>query len=552
MDSVASDKTFFGHPRGLATLFFTEMWERFSYYGMRALLILFMTDTVRGGLGWNVEDSSAVYGLYTFSVYFLALPGGWIADRLIGKKSAVFWGGVVIALGHYALAIPSEPTFFIGLSLVAVGTGLLKPNVSAVVGDLYGDDGARRDAGFSIFYMGINLGAILGPTLCSFAGEHVSWHLGFGLAGIGMTLAVVQYVLGKKYLASAGDLSTEAAANRDQAKRMFAVGLVGAAALAAFIWWLFGTGMVTLIQFSDWTGIILLVMVAFYFGYTLLFACHTALERRHVGAIFFLFLGAALFWSGFEQAGSSMNLFAEDFTNRTLVRGISWLDPIPTGWLQNVNPLFIVILAPLVGSLWVKLGRYNPSVGLKFAMGLMLLGVGFLVLAWGSQYIDEGRVGMQWLVVTYFFHTLGELCLSPVGLSFTTKLSPDRLVSQMMGIWFVGAAMGNLIAGRVAGFLANMPPAELFRTVARLSIGAGFLFVLLWPLIKWLSQRRRIAARHIRSHDFLLSPGKRGLRPNEGSTQIRTQTTSTLTRRRLTSGCPAATSAKIRRRPLCG
>ena len=488
MDSASSDKTFFGHPRGLATLFFTEMWERFSYYGMRALLILFMTDTTRGGMGWNVEDSSAIYGLYTFSVYFLALPGGWIADRLIGKKKAILWGGIVIALGHFTLAVPSEFTYFAGLGLVALGTGLLKPNVSAVVGDLYDSKGARRDAGFSIFYMGINIGAVLGPTLCSLAGEQVSWHLGFGLAGVGMTLAVIQYVLGQKYLVSAGEVSPEAVANLGVAKRMFVFGLVAVALLGAFVWWLSYTGFVTLIQFADWTGMILLVMVLLYFAYTLIFACHTLLERKHVGAIFFLFLGAALFWSGFEQAGSSMSLFADEFTNRTVVQGISWLDPIPTGWLQNVNPLFIVILAPVVGALWVRLGARNPSVGLKFAMGLILLGVGFFVLAWGARYTNTSKVGMQWLVVTYFFHTVGELCLSPVGLSFTTKLAPDRLVSQMMGIWFVGAAMGNLIAGRVAGFLENMPPDTLFRTVAMFSIGFGLVFVLLWPLIKWLAE----------------------------------------------------------------
>jgi POT family proton-dependent oligopeptide transporter len=486
---VTSKSTFFGHPRGLATLFFTEMWERFSYYGMRALLILFMTDTTRGGMGWGVEHSSAIYGLYTFSVYVLSLPGGWIADRLIGKKKAVLWGGIVIALGHYTLAVPSVFTYFAGLALVALGTGLLKPNVSAVVGDLYGDqEDARRDAGFSIFYMGINIGAVLGPTLCSLAGEQVSWHLGFGLAGVGMTLAVVQYVLGQKHLASAGDLTPAAVSQRDEAKRTLIGAFVGVAILAALIGWLFHSGRVTLIQFADWTGFILLALVVVYFLYTLIVICDSTLERRRVGAIFFLFVGAALFWSGFEQAGSSMNLFAEEFTNRTVVQGVAWLDPIPTGWLQNINPVFIIVLAPVFGSLWVKLGARNPSVGLKFALGLILLAAGFFVLAWGARYTDSGKVGMQWLVVTYFFHTVGELCLSPVGLSYTTKLAPERIVSQMMGIWFVGAAIGNLIAGRVAGFLENMPPATLFSAVATYAFISGLVFVALWPLIKWLAQ----------------------------------------------------------------
>ena len=485
---MTQDTRFFGHPRGLATLFFTEMWERFSYYGMRALLILFMTDVTRGGMAWGIERSSAIYGLYTFGVYFLALPGGWIADRLIGKKKAVLWGGVTIALGHFTLAIPSLGTYFGGLALVAIGTGLLKPNVSAIVGDLYEAKDARRDAGFSLFYMGINIGAILGPSICSLLGENVSWHLGFGVAGVGMTLAVIQYVLGQKYLERAGELTEAAVEKYDQAKRMLLFGLVGVALLGLFVWWLFASDKVGLVGFASWTGIILLGVVLLYFAYTLTFACHTALERRHVGAIFFLFLGAALFWSGFEQAGSSMNLFAEEHTNRTLVEGVSLLDPIPTGWLQNVNPFFIVVFAPIIGVLWVKLGSRNPSVGLKFALGLILLGVGFLVLAWGSQYVGDGPVGMQWLVVTYFFHTIGELCLSPVGLSFTTKLAPDRLVSQMMGIWFVGAAIGNLIAGLVAGSLEDLPPDTLFRTVALIAIGSGLFFVLLWPLIKWLAR----------------------------------------------------------------
>jgi POT family proton-dependent oligopeptide transporter len=488
-NSNGSGKTFFGHPRGLATLFFTEMWERFSYYGMRALLILFMTDTTRGGMGWGVEHSSAIYGLYTFSVYVLSLPGGWIADRLIGKKKAVLWGGIIIALGHYTLAVPSVTTYFAGLALVALGTGLLKPNVSAVVGDLYDDqEDARRDAAFSIFYMGINIGAVLGPTLCSLAGEHVSWHLGFGLAGVGMTAAVVQYVLGQKHLGAAGDLTSAALAKRDEAHRILIGALVATALLGALVWWLFRTGRVTLVQFADWTGVILLALVVAYFLFTLIVTCESTLERRRVGAIFFLFVGAALFWSGFEQAGSSMNLFAEEFTDRTVIQGVRWLDPIPAGWLQNVNPVFIILLAPVFGSLWVKLGSRNPSVGLKFAMGLMLLGVGFLVLAWGARYTDAGRVGMQWLVVTYFFHTVGELCLSPVGLSYTTKLAPERIVSQMMGIWFVGAAIGNLIAGRVAGFLEDMPPATLFRSVAIYAIASGLVFLMLWPLIKWLAK----------------------------------------------------------------
>jgi POT family proton-dependent oligopeptide transporter len=481
----AGQKQFFGHPRGLSTLFFTEMWERFSYYGMRALLVLFMTDATRGGMAWGTQDASAIYGLYTFGVYVLALPGGWLADRLIGKKNAVLWGGIVIALGHYVLAIPAVPTYFVGLALVAIGTGFLKPNVSAIVGDLYPEGGARRDAGFSIFYMGINIGAILGPTICSYLGENISWHLGFGAAGVGMTAAVVQYVMGQKYLAGIGEVTEEAAKSKGQAKKILIGGLVGLAAIGLSLYGLNTSGILpfSLVQFVASVGVILAALALVYFLFTIAFSCHTPTERKHVFLIMLLFIGAALFWSGFEQAGSSMNLFAEDHTNR-MVGSFE----VPTGWLQNINPLFIVLLAPVVGMLWVKMGSRNPSVGWKFAMGMVLLGSGFFVLAWGSQFIADGKLSPGWLVVTYFFHTIGELCLSPVGLSYTTKLAPKRLVSQMMGMWFVGAAIGNLIAGLVAGFMENMSPSELFRTVAMIMVGSGVVFALLAPLMKRLAK----------------------------------------------------------------
>jgi POT family proton-dependent oligopeptide transporter len=478
---MSADKQFFGHPRGLATLFFTEMWERFSYYGMRALLILFMTDATRGGMAWGVEKSSAIYGLYTFGVYVLALPGGWIADRLIGKKHAVLAGGIVIALGHFVLAIPSESTYFLGLALVAIGTGLLKPNVSAIVGDLYPEGGSRRDAGFSIFYMGINLGAIGGPLICSWLGERVSWHLGFAAAGIGMSCALVQYVLGQKYLKGAGDLTEEAKSKTDSAKKFLIGGFVVAGIVALGIYVM--RGSFTLVEFAKATGVILLILAVLYFAYMIAFACRTTVERKRVFLIFLLFIGAALFWSGFEQAGSSMNLFAADHTNRMI-----GTFEVPTGWLQNVNPAFIVIFAPIMGAMWVAMGRRNPSVGVKFGMGMLLLASGFFVLAWGSQFIEAGRVSPGWLVVTYFFHTIGELCLSPVGLSYTTKLSPHRFVSQMMGMWFVGAAIGNLIAGLIAGYLENMDPVTLFRTVAMIILGSGFVFLLISPLMKYLAK----------------------------------------------------------------
>ena len=483
------DSQVFGHPRGLMTLFFTELWERFSYYGMRAFLILYMTDVASGGLGMGTEISGAIYGLYTFGVYALALPGGWIADRVIGQRQAVLIGGVIIALGHFTLAAPIVLpgsdfwSFYLGLLFVVIGTGLLKPNVSAIVGDLYvGDTPERRDAGFSIYYMGINIGAFLGPLVCSYFAEKVDWHLGFSLAGIGMVFGLIQYVRGTPALRGAGELNEEALARVDEGRRQLILGLVASAIFCAVLYALVATGTVTMtvVGFAQVTGLIVVVVAALYFGGIIAFACKDKVERHRIFVIFLLFIGAAMFWSGFEQAGSSMNIFTRDLTDRVI---FGW--EVPTGWLQSVNPIFIILLAPVMGMLWVRLGERNPSIPVKFGMGLALLGVGFLVLAWGSLYVPEGAVddpalgvAMTWLVVTYFFHTVGELALSPVGLSSVTKLSPHRLVGQMMGTWFMGAALGNLVAGLVAGRIETLPAEQLFTVVASIVIGSGLLFLL--------------------------------------------------------------------------
>jgi len=474
--SGAATTGFFGHPMGLATLFFTEFWERFSYYGMRALLVLFMTDTVRGGMGMGTQQASAIYGLYTFGVYALALPGGWMADKMLGQRRAVLVGGIIIALGHYTMAIPTDMTFYLGMFLIVVGTGLLKPNVSSVVGDLYPEGGARRDAGFSIFYMGINFGALLGPLICGYLGEQVNWHYGFGAAGIGMTAGLIQYVIGAKHMGEAGHLKGDAARpeNVKRATGQFLWGLAGVVVLTGAIVGLSSSEILplTLVGFAQSTGVIVLLLAIVFFLYVGLVACKDSTERSRIGLIFLLFLGAAMFWSGFEQAGSSMNLFAEDYTDRVI---LGW--EMPTTFLQSVNPFFIIVMAPVMGMLWVKLGARNPSIPVKFGMGLVLLGAGFFVLAWGAQFIEAGKVSPMWLVTTYFLHTVGELCLSPIGLSSITKLAPQRLVSQMMGTWFVGAALGNLIAGLVAGFIEDMPQDQLFSTVAMIVIGSGLFFL---------------------------------------------------------------------------
>jgi proton-dependent oligopeptide transporter, POT family len=485
-----SDQQWFGHPRGLSTLFFTEMWERFSYYGMRALLMLFMTATIAGanpGLEMPVERAAAIYGLYTSLVYLLSLPGGWVADKLWGQKKAVFVGGSIIAAGHFSMAIPLMATFYLGLVLIVVGTGLLKPNVSTIVGDLYPEGGARRDAGFSIFYMGINIGAFLGPTLCGLVGEGYNWHWGFSLAGFGMVLGLIQYKLGEKYLRGAGDLtSDETPEQRSRLARNFYLIVAGIVGIVVVGGLLARAGIIgiTLTGFAQGLGYAIIALAIFYFVYLIGFAGYDTDQKKKLVVIFWLFILAALFWSGFEQAGSSMNIFAFDLTDRNIG---GW--EMPASWLQNINPLFIIILAPVFGWLWTTLARLNanPSIPMKFALGLLGLGAGFFVLAWGAANATiDNKVTPAWLIVTYFLHTVGELSLSPVGLSSITKLAPRDRVGQMMGIWFVGAALGNLFAGLVAGRLATLEPSALFWNVALFSAGSGVVALLAAPFIRKL------------------------------------------------------------------
>lgn len=605
---ASTKRDFYGHPRGLATLFFTEFWERFSYYGMRALLVLFMAAAVTGdnpGLGFSDGRATAIYGLYTFFVYVLALPGGWIADKLWGQKKSVFVGGCIIALGHFTMGgplvgLPDEPSFFMGLFLIVVGTGLLKPNVSSMVGELYPEGGAQRDAGFSIFYMGINFGAILGPTLCGILGEGYNWHWGFSLAGFGMLLGLISYKVGESNLGDAGELkvndSKETLSRRSRYfwittavctsiivlfSYLMNVGVIGisleqlaqtlgtSVALIAVIFFAY------LINDPKWIGGVILLAAAGYFisslywGYTLFSyqigigitviafliintvrmftpSLNISLEKKRLFVIFWLFILAALFWSGFEQAGSSLNLFAERETDRTFgpyglisqigaflpallialplgfvswrifkrndlwwvgkagVAGISLLLvgftyyvsiqlvtawEMPASMLQNINPLFIVILAPVFGWLWTWLATKdaNPSIPVKFGLGLLGLAAGFFVISWGAANADGANsVSPSWLIVTYFLHTCGELCLSPVGLSSMTKLAPERLVSQMMGVWFVAAALGNLFAGLMAGQLETLEPTGLFWSVALMVGGGGIVALLASPFVKRL------------------------------------------------------------------
>jgi len=431
MNPQASSKQWFGHPRGLATLFFTEMWERYSYYGMRALLILYMTSlAANAGLGFTTEKAAAIYGWYTFLVYAVGIPGGFVADRWLGHYRAVFIGGIIIAMGHFSLALHGLVPFYTGLSLIVLGTGLLKPNIATMVGLLYHQGDARRDGGFSIYYMGINIGAAVAPLVCGTLGQKVGWHWGFAAAGVGMVLGLVQLYFGRNGL----PLVRTAAAN----PAVFA-----------------STG-----QTSPAAGKL------------------SVAEWKRLGVIGALFVFAVLFWAAFEQAGSSLNLFADRYTRLTVFGR-----ELPSSWFQSLNPTYILLLAPVLSWLWVFLGPREPTSPAKFAYGLVLVGLGFLLLVPASAYAQSGgggtRVSPLWLVFAYLFHTIGELCLSPVGLSMVTKLAPVRLVGSIMGLWYLTNAFGNKFAGVIAGYFERLPLPQLFGAVAAVAVGFGLLLTLL-------------------------------------------------------------------------
>ena len=482
------------HPRGLYTLFFTEMWERFSYYGMRALLVLFMTTAItEGGLGFNDVTATAVYGLYTAAVYVAALPGGWIADRLLGAQRAVWYGGIVIMIGHFILAIPALPTFYLGLMFVVLGTGLLKPNISAIVGELYTDRGSALVAGYTIFYMGINLGAMIGPLICSTLGEsdRFGWHYGFAAAGVGMLIGLIQFRLTRHHLGDAARfpdyLRPDGSSKSPPRYGWLLVGIgVG---LVAFTTVMGLTGVITIdaLSLAKVSTYIIAAIAALYFVAVYAFGELSLNEKKCVAVIIILVIAEAVFWSGFEQAGSSLNLFAQRYTDRMMF-GFE----IPAGWFQSLNPMFILIFAPFFAALWVHLGRRNldPSIPAKFGLGLIQLGLGFLVMFVASKFVVSGdSVLPTWLFFTYLLHTTGELCLSPVGLSSISKLAPKRFVSQMMGIWFLGSALGNIIAGLVAGrfnpeSLHDMP--NLYLQIISIAVFAGVLLLLFTKPIKKL------------------------------------------------------------------
>ncbi len=484
-------RTWLGHPLGLTTLFCTEMWERFTFYGMRALLVLFLVSAVgSGGFGIDDRTATAIYGLYNAGVYLAALPGGCIADRLIGAQRAVTAGGILIALGNSLLALSGTQTgFYLGLLVIVGGVGLLKPNVSAIVGGLYPEGGARLDAGFTVFYMGINLGATIGPFVTGKAQEWFGPRAGFGAAALFMALGVLQFHLSRGTLGGAGAYHAPRGPARGVALarwRILGLGLGAVIVLAAAV----ARGLIPInpVGLARTTTTLILAMACGYFLYYFTAAGLDRQERRRGVVIVVLFLGCALFFSGFEQAGSSLSLFAERYTERRLAGGFI----IPSAWFQSLNPAFIILFAPAFAWLWVALARrhLNPSAPAKFALGVMLMGSGFLVMAAAASIVASGsKVLPTWLVATYLLHTFGELCLSPVGLSYFTKLAPRRFVGQMMGMWFLAISLGNLLAGLIAGeFDANhvaAMPAQYLHIVF-FSVGLGAVLLALSRPVKAL------------------------------------------------------------------
>jgi POT family proton-dependent oligopeptide transporter len=478
--SHPSDRAFFGHPRGLSTLFFTEMWERFSYYGMRALLILFMTAPLAtGGLGFDAATAGAIYALYTSGVYMMTLPGGWMADKVIGPQRAVLIGGILIASGHFSMAVPGLTTFYVGLLLIVIGTGLLKGNVSVIVGRLYSQGDPRRDSGYSIFYMGINTGAFIAPFVCGYLGQRVNWHLGFAAAGVGMVLGLIQYSLGRKYLGDAGAQPADPGSpellseQKKKAAQRIALGVVVLIAFGLGVY--SGLIPVTATQIANAAGYVLLGLTVAFFGWVFLSGGWTRVERNHLIVIGVLFLGYAIFSAVFEQAGSTLNLFADRNTDNRVV-GYEF----PSSWWQAANPIFVIMFAPLFAWLWIRLARtgVEPGAPFKFANGLILVGLGFLVLVPAAAASESGsRVGPLWLLITYVLHTWGELVLSPVGLSAMSKLAPLRIGGLVMGVWFLGTSVGNYAGGRIAGFYESFSLPMLFGVVAAFAIAFGVLLM---------------------------------------------------------------------------
>jgi len=476
---------FAGHPHGLATLFFTELWERFSYYGMRALLALFVvTPIAAGGLGLTTIDAARIYGNYTMSVYMLSIPGGFIADRYLGAHRSVLIGGAIIACGHYTLAIPSLVAFYAGLALVALGTGLFKPNISAMVGALYPAGDERRDAGFSIFYMGINIGGLIAPLVTGFLAQTnifkawlsswgfdpaLSWHWGFGAAGVGMTLGLIVYLWQGDRLAHVGRPPQISATT-------WGTSLLVVAGTVAVM----GLTMLSDNPSFQWLRALFLLVPLAAIAW---FATRGDLDSKRIAAVFVFFIAAMIFWAIFEQAGITIILFAHQLTRASI---FGW--SFPSAAFLSLNALFVILLAPLFAWAWVHLGARQPSSPVKFVLGLFFLGASFLLMVPAAMLTAEGRVSPLWLVGLFFLQTVGELFLSPVGLSTMTKLAPMKFVGLMLGVWFLGAAWGNKLAGVLGSGFTSSDAQGLATFFLQQAALVGVATVLLLALVPWVQR----------------------------------------------------------------
>lgn len=493
------DTAFFGHPKPLKTLFFTELWERFSYYGIRPLLVLYMVEMVNdGGLGLDRPTAAAIVGLFAGSMYLMTVLGGWIADNWLGQARSVWYGSLIIALGHLSIALTpifDQFFFYFGLVLIVLGSGLFKTCISVIVGTLYKAQDSRRDAGFSIFYMGINMGSFIAPLITGILARDHGWHLGFGIGGLGMLIALLLFrALAIPQLQSFNQLRQQTdnwnkpvVENRNAPKIAFSF-LLSVAFVIALTF--FGVIHINPVAVATYLTVGIGVGIIAYFIYLLFFLGLEKHEKFKIIICFVLLATSALFWSAFEQKPTSFNLFAQDYTDR-IVFGFE----IPAVWFQSINALFIIIFAPIAAWLWAKLGKSNkdPSYISKFIIALLLAAGGFLLMSFASRFaIAGGLVSPFWLVGTLFLLTIGELCLSPIGLSTMTKLAPDVIRGQIMGLWFTGSALGNLIAGLIGGHVSadgiNHLPTLFMRCVLALVIGAIVLFLLKKPINRLMNK----------------------------------------------------------------
>ncbi|MFE9401814.1 peptide MFS transporter [Streptomyces sp. NPDC006530] len=470
--TTGTEKTFLGHPRGLANLFMTEMWERYSFYGMRALLVLYLVAPAsQGGLGFNMATATAIYSVYNAMVYLLALPGGWLADRAWGARRTVAIGGTIIMIGHFLLAVPVEISFFIGLAAIALGSGLLKANISTMVGHLYPDkNDPRRDGGFTVFYMGINLGAFFAPLTIGTVGQKVNWHFGFALAGVGMALGLLFFFFGTRHMSADSDVvptpmsETERAAIIKKILMWLGVAAVAYAALAV-------SGHFT-VDWAIWPLTIAgLVIPAWYLLRIKRDKDLDQVSQSRMSAYVWFFVAAAAFWGIYDQTGSTLSVFAQDNTSNSLF-GLNF----PSSWFQSLNPLYVMALAPLFAWLWVYLNkrRQEPSTLSKFAFGLTLIGLSFFVMMLAQAASSGGvKVTPLWLCMVYLIQTVGELTLSPVGLSLTTKLAPEKYASQMMGVWFLAVTAGDSVIALLQLIGAPTDSSYWFASQGGLAVLAG-------------------------------------------------------------------------------